>query len=341
VKIEFNDTTIAVSDGRDLFRDFSICLETNTSGKIVAILGNSGIGKSTLLRVIADQASRSLLLKSGQISVSPAGLTSYLPQQPVFVEGKSVQYNLSLLDGIAGSSKRELETARSHYISLLGIRPLLSRRSVSDLSGGERQRVMIARTLAFRPRALLLDEPMTSLDPQIRAELLWSLRSIIREEGILGIYITHDVTEAFAYADEVVFLSRSDSEPVVGAHQAYGTAQFFADPPSIAAAYFLKSPFFVALPVRNGGAGMNAAVSASCYYIGFDSRDAAASLEDGEISCTVVFHTPTAIALTTEAKRRFLLPMATERLTDFSVGSTVRLKLTRPIWEYDAKQCRL
>jgi thiamine transport system ATP-binding protein len=207
------------------------------AAELLCVLGPSGGGKSTLLRVIAgleQPTSGSLSLDGRDLAHVPAherdvGLMfqdyALFPHRDV---GQNVAFGLRMRgQGDAAASARVAE-----LLELVGL-PGAARRPVSQLSGGEQQRVALARALAPRPRLLMLDEPMGSLDRTLRERLPEELRGIFTELGLTVMYVTHDQGEALSVADRVVLL---DDGRVV----AMGTPEeLWTRPPTAWAARFL------------------------------------------------------------------------------------------------------
>jgi thiamine transport system ATP-binding protein len=177
-------------------------------GEIVALLGPSGCGKSTLLRAIAGLEP----LAGGTIrwdGVDLAGVPVHrrrfglmfqdgqlFPHQTV---AQNVGYGLTM-GGVRGQARAD---AVAELLTLVDLADL-GGRSVTTLSGGQAQRVALARALAPEPRLLLLDEPLSSLDAELREQLRDELRAIIIRTGTAGLWVTHDPAEADAVADRVL-----------------------------------------------------------------------------------------------------------------------------------------
>ena len=184
-------------------------LEVET-GQTLAVLGPSGCGKTTLLRVVAGLQT----LDSGRVILDGddlAGVPPYLRriglmfQENVLFPHKDVAGNIGFGLRMAGKARREIAARVGELLDLVGL-PDAARRAVQTLSGGEQQRVALARALGPEPRALLLDEPLGSLDGPLRERLLDDLRTLFDRLGLTVLYVTHDVGEAFALGHRVVVM---------------------------------------------------------------------------------------------------------------------------------------
>ncbi|MBU6438078.1 MAG: molybdenum ABC transporter ATP-binding protein, partial [Betaproteobacteria bacterium] len=184
------------------------------AGVITALIGRSGAGKTTVLHALAGLLAPSAgrIAWSDQVLFDAAARVNVPAHRRelgvVFQEGRlfphlSVQGNL--LYG-ARRSRRADGPQFDDVVQLLGIAPLLARRP-HTLSGGERQRVAIGRALLSRPRALLMDEPLASLDPMRRHELLGYLAELPRRFGLPVLYVTHQMDEVLRLAERVVLMS--------------------------------------------------------------------------------------------------------------------------------------
>lgn len=180
-------------------------------GEILALLGPSGCGKSTLLRAITGLQS----YDEGEVRWNG----ERIDDQPVHRRGfglmfqdgqlfphRNVARNISY--GLKGHNltRAEIETRVTELLELVGL-PGFGARSITTLSGGERQRVALARALAPSPRLLLLDEPLSALDRDLRDRLAYDLRRILKTTGTTAIFVTHDHDEAFAIADRIAVMT--------------------------------------------------------------------------------------------------------------------------------------
>jgi ABC-type Fe3+/spermidine/putrescine transport system ATPase subunit len=182
-------------------------------GKAAVILGPSGCGKTTVLRIIAglEVPEAGEVVLNG-ITVSAAGRAIVPPHQRrlgfVFQDlalwpHLTVQQNLDFVLGSMRVSGAERSRRAQEALALVRIEQF-STRYPHQLSGGEQQRVAVARAIVGEPRVLLLDEPLSSLDPDLRAELRSELTRLQNALALTMVYVTHDREDAVALADSVV-----------------------------------------------------------------------------------------------------------------------------------------
>lgn len=180
------------------------------AAEILCVLGPSGCGKTTLLRAIAglERPDR------GELRFAGADITSTAPHQRGFglmfqdyalFPHKNVLDNVAFGLRMAGLSPAEVQRRAQEALALVDLTDY-ARRDVHSLSGGEQQRVALARSLAPKPRLLMLDEPLGSLDRPLRERLMNELRPLLKRIGITTLYVTHDQEEAFAVADRLIIM---------------------------------------------------------------------------------------------------------------------------------------
>jgi putative spermidine/putrescine transport system ATP-binding protein len=179
-------------------------------GEFVALLGPSGCGKSTVMRMIAGIAEPD----AGSIQVGTRRLDGLPPERRnvgLFFQSYALFPHMTV-EANVGFGLRMRGVARPEIArrveAVLGLMELggYGRRLPRQLSGGQQQRVALARALVIEPDVLLLDEPLSSLDAQLRDQLREEIRSLQRRLGITAIYVTHDQSEALALADRVVVM---------------------------------------------------------------------------------------------------------------------------------------
>ncbi len=178
----------------------------------LALIGKSGSGKTTMLRLIAGLE----IPNSGSISINGEVITSdnsftkpekrnmgYVFQNHSLFPHLDVYSNIAF--GMDKLSKKEKMEIAMSYLTMLGLEDKL-KSYPHQLSGGEKQRISIIRTLASKPRLLLLDEPFSNLDKNTKEQLKIDLKEILEKEKLPTIMITHDADDSFDLADEVILL---------------------------------------------------------------------------------------------------------------------------------------
>jgi iron(III) transport system ATP-binding protein len=190
----------------------NLSLEVN-EGEAVALLGPSGCGKTTTLRIIAglETPDRGEVWIGGErvaadgVSFAPARArhTGMVFQDLALWPHFTVAGNLDFVLASAGISKRERESRIAEALQLVRIEAFAAS-FPHQLSGGEQQRAALARAIVARPRLLLLDEPMSSLDSELKSDLIKEIAALHASLGVTMIYITHDRQEASAVGSRVV-----------------------------------------------------------------------------------------------------------------------------------------
>ncbi len=224
-------------------------------GSCTAVLGPSGCGKSTLLRIIAglEPADEGRVEVGGRVTDDPASRVpperrdvALVFQDLALWPHMDVRRNLEFVLNARRIPKSEFAARVDAAIEAVGFPVDLLSRRPGLLSGGERQRAAVARALIQEPSVLLLDEPLTGLDRDLRVRLLTTLRRLREREGLSVLVVTHDQEEAFALADRVAVVR-------AGVVEQFGTPQEVYERP---ASRFVAEFVGVAtcLPVaRNGG----------------------------------------------------------------------------------------
>ena len=190
-----------------------------TPGELVVLVGPSGSGKTTLLRLLAglDQPTEGSIRLDGKVL---AGVPPQRRNVALVFQHLALYEHLTAGDNLAFGLQHKggpevVETAK-----LLGIEHLLSR-FPAELSGGEQQRVALGRAIVRRPAALLLDEPLSSLDGPMRRDLRRELQRLQRQLGVPIIYVTHDQAEAMALGDRIAVLDRGRLQQVATPDDVY------------------------------------------------------------------------------------------------------------------------
>ncbi|HZY97013.1 MAG TPA: ABC transporter ATP-binding protein [Candidatus Cybelea sp.] len=183
-------------------------------GELVVLLGPSGCGKSTLLRAV----NRLVPLDDGHIFVDDNNVSDvdavelrrgigYVIQAVGLFAHMTVAQNIAIVPTLLGWDRRTIAARVDELLDLVGLDPATYRnRHPRQLSGGEAQRIGVARAIAARPRALLMDEPFGAVDAIVRTALQRELIRIVGELKTTTLFVTHDVDEAFRLADRIVVL---------------------------------------------------------------------------------------------------------------------------------------
>ena len=179
-------------------------------GEIFALLGSSGCGKSTLLRMLGGFETPT----SGHIYLEGEDITDLPPyERPINMMFQSYALfpHLTVFDNIAfglkrdGMPKADIATRVEQMLDLVQLKPY-GKRKPHQLSGGQQQRVALARSLAKRPKLLLLDEPLAALDKKLRERTQLELVNILRKVGVTCVMVTHDQEEAMTMADRIAVM---------------------------------------------------------------------------------------------------------------------------------------
>jgi ABC-type Fe3+/spermidine/putrescine transport system ATPase subunit len=178
-------------------------------GEFFALVGPSGCGKTTLLRLISgleQPTSGRVLLNSADVTATPA----YRRDVSTVFQNYALFPHLNVFDNVAFGLRRkgatEVESRVRKALELVRLTGK-ERRKPSELSGGERQRTALARSIVLEPSVLLLDEPLSALDPQLRKQVRLELKSLQRQLGISFVFVTHDQEEALSLSDTIAVMN--------------------------------------------------------------------------------------------------------------------------------------
>jgi iron(III) transport system ATP-binding protein len=207
---------------RDTVIDFSLNVQP---GSICCLLGPSGCGKTTVLRCIAGFEP----LHSGEIRIGGdlvSGPSVHIPAEQrrvgMVFQDHALFPHLSVLDNVAfGTARRPADMERARALLDTVNLSSVAHRYPHELSGGQQQRVALARALAPEPRLLLLDEPFSNLDLELREQLALEVRSLLKASNTTAIFVTHDQHEAFAMADEIAVMKDGRLQQLDSAYQLY------------------------------------------------------------------------------------------------------------------------
>ena len=235
-------------DGKTLVLD-GLSLEI-AAGELFFLLGGSGCGKTTLLRLIAGfhaPDSGTIHLAGEDVTAQPAerrGLGMVFQNYalwPHLSVAENVAFGLEVR-GVRGAEKRQQVDQALALVELTGY----GDRRIGELSGGQQQRVALARAIVVKPRVLLLDEPLSNLDARLRTTMRAEIRRVCKAAGLTAVYVTHDQKEALSTADRIAVM-------MAGTLAQVGTPrELYERPVSRAVATFIGEANLIPATVRDG-----------------------------------------------------------------------------------------
>lgn len=199
--------------GTHLFSNLNFAI---LRGEIACLLGPSGCGKTSILRIIAgflEPDKGSVILQGKEISAAGYSLAPEKRRVSMVFQDYALFPHMTVEENIGfGLNKLDKNSRRERCQALLNLTRLehLSDRFPHELSGGQQQRVALARSLATSPDVLLLDEPFSGLDTELRRDLSLRVRDLLKSQGITTLIVTHDQEEAFALGDKVGVLAQGN-----------------------------------------------------------------------------------------------------------------------------------
>ncbi|GAB1364200.1 ABC transporter ATP-binding protein [Rhodobacter sp.] len=202
--------------------DFSLSIE---KGSFVTLLGPSGCGKTTLLRAIAGLVD----ITGGQISIGGRRIDDvpiYRRNIGLVFQNYALFPHKSIFDNVAfglkyrNVPKAEIATRVARALEMVRL-PGSEKKLPSQLSGGQQQRIALARAIVFEPEVLLLDEPLSALDANMREEMRVEIKKIQKQTGITAIFVTHDQEEALSMSDRIVVMRAGGAEQIGTPQEVY------------------------------------------------------------------------------------------------------------------------
>ena len=235
---------VAFTDVRKVFPDGTVALEGLTleagDGEFLIMVGPSGCGKTTALRILAGLETAT----SGTVAIGGTAVDGVTPRDrdiAMVFQNYALYPHMSVARNLAfGLRERRVPRAETdrrvgEIAAMLGLEELLRKRP-AELSGGQRQRVAMGRALVRRPRAFLLDEPLSNLDAKLRVQMRAELKRLHQEFGVTTVYVTHDQVEAMTLGQRIAVMS-------AGKLQQVGTpTEVYERPANVFVAAFIGTP---------------------------------------------------------------------------------------------------
>ena len=199
--------------------DLSIQLQ---QGELVTLLGPSGCGKTTTLRMIAgfvDLSDGTIMVEGREVSRAGRTVPPEQRGMSMIFQSYAIWPNMTVAENVAFGLKvrrvepREMRRRVDEMLDIVKLGPL-AQRYPAELSGGQQQRVALARAMAVRPEVLLLDEPLSNLDANLREEMAGEIRRLHDEFRFTTVYVTHDQAEAMTISDRIAVLNLGRLEQI-------------------------------------------------------------------------------------------------------------------------------
>jgi spermidine/putrescine transport system ATP-binding protein len=231
----------------EVLKNFSLDIAV---GEFLTLLGESGSGKTTLLRLIAgfeQPTSGEILMNKQRLDTQPAHKrqVNTVFQHYALFPHLSVRENVGYGLKVKGTPQTEIAPRVDQALAMVKMSDFANARP-AKLSGGQQQRVALARALINRPQLLLLDEPLSALDANLRKQMQSELKFLQREIGITFLFVTHDQEEAMALSDRIALLRNGALEQIAAPREIY------AQPATAYTAQFIGQTNLLRAEIRNG-----------------------------------------------------------------------------------------
>ena len=237
--LKFEHITFGYRKDKTLFKDLSFEItQPDGRGFVIGIMGVSGSGKSTILKLVLGIEKN----YQGKILITPSNpVISYVPQEPVLFEHLTPLENAEYFNNISNYKSKFNRKLFNEVAKTLQIEDVLKgTSSVNDISGGQRQRISLLRALSIQPEILLLDEPLTGLDEEVKDQFLQTLATLVQQFSLMVIYVTHHRKEAEFISDVILYLEKEGEGNVVTEARQTTAKLFFNTPPTVSALHATK-----------------------------------------------------------------------------------------------------
>lgn len=287
--IVFENLDFSYPGQAPLFKGLNIQLGGATgNGHVTALLGASGSGKTTFLKLMLGV----LAPQMGCVRFSPEGaIFSYVPQEPVLFEHLSPMDNARYFNYASKLKDRFDPVLFEHLIELLEIRQVLdNRKNITELSGGQKQRLSLLRALSIKPDILLLDEPCTGLDADVKLAFLTKLHELVSDLNLFAVYVTHHVDEATFAGNEIAFLVQDKVKGNVANISRQTVEEFLKTPPSLDALRIARFPAINLVGIKTNGSIPGPSATAD-RYLAVEEKHITITQDGSGVELTRVFST--------------------------------------------------
>jgi len=341
--IKVADLSFSYRHNVPVFRDISFTITApGDKGHVVGVMGNSGCGKTTLLKLLLGIETS----YTGSIVTGPDHpVLSYVPQIPVLFDHLSPVENARYFQRIRSRSKSFDEELFNVLTDTLNLKDVLqSSNSVNELSGGQQQKISLARALSIRPNYLLMDEPLTGLDSQVKEHFLTTLLEIAQELRIVIVYVSHHGEEIRLVSNDIIYLMNDNKDGVSTIFQK-PVQDFVVHPPCLSAAKAFRDVTYNIMSIRNDNsllpsiASNISSLSEDCYYLGY-SADSITFHEVAEIEVTLVSQTPSYTVLKLRDGGQFIR-IETRQYVDRNPTKSTYLNIGPPVDQYNRQGVRI
>ena len=292
-----------------VFENISFRVEIpDNKGHIVAITGSSGCGKTTLLKLLLGIETS----YEGTLISNPTNpIFSYVPQEPILFEHLSINGNARYFERIAFYKNKFDENLFMELVDALDLKDIInSEKSINKISGGQKQRLSVLRALSIKPDFLLMDEPLTGLDNEVKENFLIKLLEITNNFGLIVFYVSHHTDEIKLISNDVIYMINKFGKHVSSIE--HGPIEdFIRNPPSISASQAFNDTNYNTInlsDLKNSGISIshiNDFVSEECHYFGFNNASITFVKEEG-IEFSIVSKTTLYIMLRLKSCNQFI-----------------------------------
>jgi len=341
--IEAENLSFGYQKRKLVFEDISFRIEIpEKKGHIVAITGSSGCGKTTLLKLLLGIETS---YEGTLISTPLNPIFSYVPQEPILFEHLSTVGNARYFERIAFYKNKFDEKLFIELVDALDLKDVINTgKSINKISGGQKQRLSLLRALSIKPDFLLMDEPLTGLDNEVKENFLIKLLEITNKFGLIVFYISHHTDEIKLLSNEVIYMVNKIGKHVSSVK--HGPIEdFIRNPPSIGAAQAFNDTSYNTINISDLKISdisiphINDFISEKCHYLGFNNSSITFVQEEG-IEFSIVSKTTLYTILRLKGCNQFI-KIETLEYTKINPRNYTFLHLDQHVHQYNKDGLRI